>query len=373
MSFKNGLSCGRCEIMESGETFLKVCKRCKLVCYCSKHCQKQDIFDHKSECKEIAALSEEVQNYEKSLREFRLDEKTTVNLFNPPYAGQFWVLPGGDNLDLSPKKYIKMKRKLAELTWEIADRYQSFRATFEASKHLIDILRLDYYDMLQCRQMLAWMMLYMGETQKAYDLIKWWILYRFDTQSQIRMTDKLHQDTLTNEDMKEYLLKILPDAVDIYEVSFLLGLFVVKWNVCNELNKSHTNSRNNARNFRSKKMQVVQMIQYLELINHDNQHLLKALIDPKPLLKVGFPQYVEAGGMSEAAEVLKYSWRYIHSIEDSDKMIASVVYPVRPLRRPYPSYDIKLEESPKPLEDRFDKIFVLSMIPRRYKEQLEDD
>ena len=53
--------CEHCKCIEKEANCFQRCARCNLAAYCSRDCQKADWKEHKTKCKEIAAVTERLE------------------------------------------------------------------------------------------------------------------------------------------------------------------------------------------------------------------------------------------------------------------------------------------------------------------------
>ena len=132
-------------------TYLR-CSRCKSTIYCSRNCQKHDFKQHKSLCKKIHKVQNDIQEGAESLLSFNISDGMIGNLYLfgdfPSRELRFQDI--SEAYESEVKFYIQYRVVLMDLLLEEATCRSSGRINYFAYDHVIlhaeNVLMLDKYD-----------------------------------------------------------------------------------------------------------------------------------------------------------------------------------------------------------------------------------
>lgn len=395
------------------ELELKNCTRCRSIKYCGRSCQRSEFKNHNDDCQIIKTTTDDLTKIEESFRKFKFSAACTPQDILRTKVGDFWEFADTEFWDekvakseaqkskvqmgkIWPREYLIKRMELVTALWRVADtNLGNFETTEIVLEHLLAMLRLDISDGLNCREKIAFMFLILGRDDDAYNFVKYWLKNTFPPQNYKSLEEGqwLHEpdqdkyeDLFIKVEEAEFANKGKEEVLGNTFLGLKLALLAIKIRNVIELEESdlkvlkfdkrladarpqsttaklrdcplivdcaHLFLRGEPKAHEMKLQgQYNQIKKYLELINESNETILPALVDPKPLQSSEDTPGQSSGGVNEAKEMLKYSWRYFHRLSTpaqgitkqitAKKIIAKFLYPdhaVNDSNRPYPAYD----------------------------------
>jgi len=294
-----------------------------------------------------------------------------------------------------PWDYLVKRMELVSALWRVADtNLGNYDTTETVLKHLLEVLRFDVSDGLNCREKIPFMFLILGREDDAYNFVKYWLKNTFTPQNYRNLEEGqwLHEpdqdkyeDLFTKVEGPEFGNKGKEEVLDSTFLGFKLALLAIKIRNVIEMEEDNLkvlkfkkrleDARPESTTARIRDSDLIvscaqlflrgepkehdhrlqdqygQIRKYLELINEANETILPALVNPKPLQESEDTPGISLGGVNEAKELLKYSWRYFHRLSTpaqgltkqitAKKIIAKFLYPnlEHTDGRHYPTYN----------------------------------
>ena len=229
----------KCSYCEKDEPSLKICGFCKCAKYCNQECQAKGRPRHKALCNEIKAQRAVVDEKRAYLLENWFDGSEAK--FEKS-IGDFWPI-----LDARP--YCRALRKLGTLWAKMAENEDDAKGFVLAKSTFMELLRLTHKDNQNIKYLLPFILLELGEIERAFDFLKWWSWarrtksdYQLDSDSKIK--GKWWIPIVENIFDDFFLFKLNGDSDVAYMMdnSTLLALVVTRFMMAEELRKGDADS-----------------------------------------------------------------------------------------------------------------------------------
>ena len=313
--------CSNC----SKEEAEKRCSRCTAVRYCSKECQKEHWEHHKGYCNEIKKLLRKVVVEREPLRRYEdWFGSDPYDLFEDN-VGHFWGL-------VEPRNYCRARHALSMRLHECGIKNNSKLALELCVEHLLDLVWLNRGDNLGVRSLIPGILCALGETQEAYDFLKWWQVCDPDGRYDWGNLE-LPYCNLKDEDIFEDLsILCFHKYTDAFS---FVSLFLIKYKVMLQLEKEKfsyeafllgTHSRigevspvrkisgvsvvlQNIKRLiapgTNKKIKILKqhLVELAKRIDEGNKFVIPGLLNSADLLAHPQPQYTSPGTQNEAHSV----------------------------------------------------------------------
>lgn len=310
--------CVNCKQVETIESQLKLCSRCKLVYYCCKECQVSHFENHKVQCKEIKRAKDCVEFEEKPLQ-------YPNNLFETA-SGEFYYHFGSD--------YILARHDLVKKIHEMAQQMESKYLWDIDLHHHSEMMRLCASDNAGSRFNIPFILLHLDRDDMAYGFCRFWLT--FIPQGDLHKRDEIHHKSsagdwlfpseegcryddimvfIGNEANQECICTRLLVALCLIKMR-LISVHIERKKAAEIDN--HTYPGNKAI-LVEEEMKVIReqgriLSKLMECIHKRNPSMLPALINPAPLMKQKEPDGYSIGSAAEAYLVAKNALRLIERI-----------------------------------------------------------
>ena len=307
---------------------------------------------------------------------------------------------GHNNPDkMWPRDYLVRRMRYVESMWEMACQTNDHVLTEKALDELLEMIRLDFGDFCMAVPMAGFMFLYLGRTQDAYDFMCFWMEHceekfgqdftevcevgGFFSENDEWMFENFFKKFEIKGTNLKYLLVLL--AIKMKCVAHLKNVKAyyafeeqLKKSKCESAKKLYEEEDSldmvyeyvcGFEYFEKKSVgkmlrdQFSQIIGILREIDTQNPTMLKALLNPEPLLSKGIPVNIVIGDVGQAAEALRYSWKYFADLPGARKIIQDYLYPNGLPRGGLPAYKTAFCTKYDTLEDTtgFDRFYVTHM------------
>ncbi|KAG1684754.1 hypothetical protein DVH05_010580 [Phytophthora capsici] len=288
---------------------LSKCSRCQAVLYCGREHQSEHFATHKSTCKRVKKMRDQMIKEADKIRNSTEDEWTPANAFET-HAGTFWSI-------LSTRPYMRAKLELIRALSTIPSR-PALEAALEES---MECMRLCRNDNLGIREGIPTFMLMLGQYQEAYDFIKWWLTggtaFDYDWANMDLPFLDVH-----DADMTEDLLPTMEDDGNVFFSSSILYIKMKLAEAVQEAINAHQladraslpvgltdslgaflapSGRPQSLGDLKKlhKKLTSQVNESFALTHFQNQNFWYGLLDPMPIVNLPKPPHYEPGDVNE--------------------------------------------------------------------------